>query len=165
MSRSAGQSTVEFALVSLIFITIVLGIFDFSYLFSGRLVAYAAARNAARYAASHPTSWSNASSPPPASIEGHLVLPAVPARVVNDDAHLVIGYYLLGTGAPTLCGTYSATANAFVPTGTYTQAGCLQPGTLIQVRAVYVYTFITPFLKASWSSLTITTTATALEET
>lgn len=165
MRRPRGQATVEFALVSLVFITIVLGIMDFAYLFSGRLAAYAAARNAARYAAAHPTSWSNASPPSPASIQGHLVLTAAPARVVNDDAHLVIGYYLPGTGPPTLCGTYSAAANAFIPAGGYTQDTCVQAGTLVQIKAIYVYTFITPFLKAAWTNLTITTTAAALEET
>ena len=164
MRSRAGQSTVEFALVSLVFITIVLGIMDFSYLFAGRLAAYAAARNAARYATSHPTSWSNAATPSDTSIQGHLVLPAAPARVVNDDAHVTIAYYLPGAGTETLCGQYSASSNTFVPTGSYTQATCVKAGTLVQVKSTYTYTFITPFLRAAWTNLTITTTAAALEE-
>ena len=164
MRGRAGQSTVEFALVSLVFITIVLGIMDFSYLFAGRLAAYAAARNAARFATSHPTSWSNTSTPAAGSIQAALVLPATPARVVNDDAHVTIGYYLPGAGTGTLCGQYSASSNSFVPSGAYTQATCVKAGTVIQVRATYTYTFITPLLKATWTNLTITTTAAALEE-
>ena len=43
----SGQTMVEFALVSMVLLVIVLGIFDFSYLFAGRTEAYQAARVAA----------------------------------------------------------------------------------------------------------------------
>ena len=165
MSRTRqGQVTVEFALVSMVLIVFVLGIMDFAYLFAGRLAAYEAAHNAARYGATHPTAWSNAASPPAASIEGHLVLTSAPATVPNDDSHITIAYYLPGAGAPTKCGQYSAAGNAFSAQAGYTQATCVLPGTTIQVTATYTYTFITPLLKATWSNLTITTTASAMEE-
>ncbi len=164
MRSSRGQTMVEFALVSMLLIVFVLGIMDFAYLFSGRLAAYEAARNAARYAVTHPTAWSNAASPPAASIEGHLVLASAPARINNDDAHVTIAYYLPGSGTATRCGQYSAATDTFTPSGTYTQATCVLPGTTIEVTATYTYGFITPLLKATWNNLTITTTAAAMEE-
>lgn len=164
MNRRRGQAMVEFAIVSMVLLTIVLGIMDFAFLFSGRLAAYAAARNAARYAATHPSSWSSGSPPAADSIEGHLVLLAVPAQLTNDDAHVTIAYYLPGAGSPTRCGQYSAATNAFVPAAGYTQATCLVAGTQIQVTAAYTYSFVTPFLKSAWTGLTITTTAGSMEE-
>ena len=155
---------VEFALVSMVLIVFVLGIMDFAYLFSGRLAVYEAARNTARYAATHPTSWSNASPPTATSIEGHLVLPAASASIPNNDAHITIAYYVPGAGVLTKCGQYTEATNTFTPNGGYTQATCVIPGTLIQITATYTYTFITPPLKATWQNLTITTTAAALEE-
>lgn len=159
-----GQAMVEFALVSSLLIVFVLGIMDFAYLFSGRLAAYEAVRNAARYAVTHPTAWSNAASPPAASIEGHLVLASAPAQIANDDSHVNIAYYLPGSGTSTKCGEYSASSNSFTPVTGYTQATCVLPGTTIQVTATYKYTFVTPLLKATWTNLTITTTAAAMEE-
>jgi Flp pilus assembly protein TadG len=164
LRRREGQSLVEFALVSMLMITVVLGIFDFSYLFAGRAAAYQATRVAARFAATHPTAWTSSASPDRTSIEGNLVLTAVPARVPNDDAHLTISYWVPGAGSPTQCGSWSAAAGAFQPQPGYTQATCVVPSTLIRVQATYVYTFITPFLSASFRNITITTDASALEE-
>ncbi len=162
--RSRGQTMVEFALISMLLIIFVLGIMDFAYLFSGRLAAYEAARNAARYAATHPSSWSNASPPAASSIQGHLVLNSAPAAIKNDDAHVTIAYYVPGSGAATRCGQYSATSGTFTAVGAYTQTTCLIPGTTVQVSATYTYTFITPLLSAAWRNLTLTTTASAMEE-
>jgi Flp pilus assembly protein TadG len=162
--RAPAQAMVEFALVSTLLIVFVLGIIDFSYLFAGRLVAYEATRNAARFAATHPVAWNNANPPTPTSIEGHLVVRSAPAGITNDDAHVQIIYYLPGAGTLTKCGQYTQLTNVYTPTGPYTQANCVIPGTLIQVTATYTYTFITPLLKGTWQNLTITTTAGALEE-
>lgn len=159
-----GQTMVEFAIVSMILFVFVLAIIDFSYLFAGRLAAYEAAHNAARYAATHPISWSSANPPAAASIEGHLVLPAVPARITNDDTHVTIAYYIPGAGAMTKCGQYTAATSSFTASGGYTQPTCVIPGTVIEVTATYTYTFITPLLKSTWQNLTMTTTATAQEE-
>jgi Flp pilus assembly protein TadG len=159
-----GQAMVEFALVSTLLIVFVLGIIDFSYLFAGRLVAYEATRNAARYAATHPVAWSNANPAPVNSIEGHLVVTSAPAKITNDDAHVKIYYYIPGAGTLTKCGQYTALTGLFTASGTYTQATCVIPGTFIQITSTYTYTFITPMLKATWTNLTITTTAGAMEE-
>lgn len=155
---------VEFALVSMLLLVIVLGIFDFSYLFAGRIEAYQAARVAARFAATHPTAWSASATPDRTTIEGNLTLTAVPARLINNDSHITISYWLPGSGAATQCGAYSASAAAFVPASGYTQATCVLSGTLIRVHAIYDYTFITPMLKATFSTVTVVVDATALEE-
>jgi Flp pilus assembly protein TadG len=155
---------VEFALVSMLMLVFVLGTVDFGYLFAGRVSAYAATRVAARYAASHPTAWTAAAAPAGNTIEGNLVLTAVPARVPNDDSHLTISYLLPGSGAATLCGQWSAAAGAFQPQAGYTQATCVAAGSLVRIQATYLYQFITPFLKSSFGSLTISTDASALVE-
>jgi Flp pilus assembly protein TadG len=156
---------VEFALVAMVMLVIVLGIIDFGYLFASRAAVYQATRVAVRYAAVNPTAWSNAASPTRNSIEGNLVLTGIPAHLTNDDSHVTISYLVPGAGAPALCGQYSAASNTFVPQAGYTQATCVVPGDLVQVKAVYVYKFITPLLQSAFTNLTITVTAAALEET
>ena len=166
MSRrtGSGQAMVEFALVSLVLLVIVLGIIDFSYLFAGRTEAYQAARVAARFAATHPTAWTPSATPDQTTIEGNLTLTAVPARLLNDDTHITISYWLPGAGAAVQCGAYSAASAAFVAQAGYSQATCVLPGTLIKVHATYVYTFITPMLKATFQTVTLVVDASALEE-
>jgi Flp pilus assembly protein TadG len=155
---------VEFALVSMLMLVFVLGVVDFGYLFAGRVSAYAATRVAVRYAAVHPTAWSAAAAPGGNTIEGNLLLTAVPARVPNDDAHLTISYLVPGAGGAVLCGTWSATAGAFQPQGAYTQATCVVSGSLVRIQATYLYSFITPFLKTTFGSLSIKTEASSLIE-
>ena len=162
--RAGGQTLVEFALVSMLLLVIVLGIFDFSYLFAGRIEVYQAGRVAARFAATHPSAWTASANPDRTTIEGNLILTAVPAKLPNDDAHLTISYWLPGAGAAVECGAWSASSGSFVPQSGYSQSTCVLPGTLIKVHATYVYTFITPMLKASFGSETVTVDASALEE-
>jgi Flp pilus assembly protein TadG len=160
-----GQAMVEFALVSMLMLVFVLGVMDFGFLFAGRVSAYEATRVAVRYAAVNPTAWSSAASPPANTIEGRLILTSVPAKVPNDDAHLTISYLVPGTGAAVLCGTWSAVgAGSFVPQAGYTQATCVGTGRLVRIQAKYLYSFITPFLKQTFGSLTINTVASALIE-
>jgi Flp pilus assembly protein TadG len=155
---------VEFALVSMLMLVFVLGLMDFGFLFAGRVSAYEATRVAVRYAAVHPTAWSAAASPAGNTIEGNLILTAVPAKVPNDDAHLTITYLVPGAGAAALCGTWSASAGAFQPQGAYTQATCVVSGDMVRIQAKYLYSFITPFLKSTIGSMTINTDASALIE-
>lgn len=162
--RSTGQAMVEFALVSMLLIVIVAGIMDFSYLFFGRSAAYQATRVAARFAATHPTAWSNAPAPGRATIEGQLLLTGVPAKLVNDDQHVTISYFVPGPGPATLCGQWSAQQNQFVPQPGQSQNSCVAAGHLVQVQATYTYLFITPMLRLSKGSVTISTQAAVLEE-
>src|SRR5947209_18689168 len=127
-----GQTTVEFALVAIVLFVMLFAIFDFGIFFAGRITATNAARSAARYAATHPTAWSNASSPPSNTIQGRLVSGAVPAAIANDDSHVTISYIVPGPGAGTTCGQYSAASNTFVAASGYTQATCVVAGSLIQ---------------------------------
>lgn len=162
--RQAGQNTVEFAIVSGVLFLLVLGILDFGYLFASRIAATNAARTAARYAATHPTAWTNSTTPASNTIEGQLQLVAVPAVIANDDSHVTISYLLPGSGSATTCGQWSAAANAFVPVNGYTQGTCVVTGSLIQVQATYVYTWITPFLSSYFQAVSITVLAVELEE-
>jgi Flp pilus assembly protein TadG len=162
-----GQSTVEFALVAIVLFVMLFAIFDFGVFFAGRITATNAARSAARYAATHPTAWSNASSPPSNSIQGRLVSGAVPAAISNDDSHVTISYIVPGVGAGTTCGHYSASTNSFVAATGYTQATCVIPGSLIQVHVRYIYTLASPALSAlglNPNSLTVDGSAAELEE-
>jgi Flp pilus assembly protein TadG len=162
-----GQSTVEFALVAIVLFVMLFAIFDFGVFFAGRITATNAARSAARYAATHPTAWSNASSPPSNSIQGRLVSGAVPAAISNDDSHVTISYIVPGVGAGTTCGHYSASTNSFVAATGYTQATCVIPGSLIQVHVHYIYTLASPALSAlglNPNSLTVDGSAAELEE-
>jgi len=162
-----GQSTVEFALVVIVLFVMLFAVFDFGVFFAGRITATNAARSAARYAATHPTAWSNASSPPSNSIQGRLISGAVPAAISNDDSHVTISYIVPGGGAGTTCGHYSASTNSFVPATGYTQATCVVPGSLIQVHVHYIYTLAGPALSAlglSTNSLTVDGSAAELEE-
>lgn len=162
-----GQATVEFALVAILIFVLIFAIFDFGIFFAGRVTATNAARSAARYAATHPTAWSNAGSPPSNSIQGRLVSGAVPAAISNDDSHVTISYIVPGTSAGTTCGQYSAASNSFVPAAGYTQATCVVPGSLIQVHVHYVYTLASPALSAlglNPNSITVDGSAAELEE-
>jgi Flp pilus assembly protein TadG len=158
---------VEFALVVIALFVMLFAIFDFGLFFAGRITATNAARSAARYGATHPTAWSNSSSPPSNTIQGRLVSGSVPAAVVNDDGHVTISYIVPGVGPGTTCGQYSAASNGFVAATGYTQATCVIPGSLIQVHVRYVYTLASPALSAlglNPGSLTVDATAAELEE-
>jgi len=161
-SSRSGQAMVEFALVSMVLLVIVLGIMDFSYLFAGRTEAFQATRVAARFAATHPTAWNTSTPADRTSIEGNLVLTAVPAQV----ATVTITYWIPGASGGTQCGHVAAGAFVGEPKtpGTYLQTDCVKPGSVIQVAAAYTYTFITPMLRLSKGSVTLSTIATALEE-
>jgi Flp pilus assembly protein TadG len=171
ISRSSagqrGQTTVEFALVAVILFVMLFAIFDFGVFFAGRITATNAARSAARYAATHPTAWSNANSPASNTIQGRLISGSVPAAISNDDSHVTISYIVPGVGAGTTCGHYSAASNSFVAATGYTQATCVVPGSLIQVSVRYIYTLASPALSAlglSPTSITVNGVAAELEE-
>jgi Flp pilus assembly protein TadG len=165
--RDSGQTTVEFALVAIVLFVMVFAIFDFGTFFAGKVTATNAARTAARYAATHPTAWTNAASPPSNTIQGRLVSAAVPAQVRNDDAHITISYIVPGVGGGANCGHYSAASNSFVAAAGYTQATCVVPGSLVQVQVHYIYTLATPALSAvgiNAGSITVDAVAAELEE-
>jgi Flp pilus assembly protein TadG len=159
-----GQALVEFALVASIMFVIVFAIIDFGFLFASRVNANAATRIAARYAATHPTAWTNAATPAAGTIEGKLNQTPVQPKVPNDDAHITINYYVPGSAGATLCGAYSATSNSFVAQTGYSQATCVVAGDLVRVRATYLYGFITPLLHSTFPPVAISTDATVLVE-
>ena len=141
-----GQALVEFALVASIMFVIVFAIVDFGFLFASRVNANAATRIAARYAATHPTAWTNAATPAAGTIEGKLNQTPVQPKVPNDDAHITINYYVPGSAGATLCGAYSVTSNSFVAQSGYTQATCVKAGNLVRVTVTQSYPLLTSLL-------------------
>jgi hypothetical protein len=172
---------VEFALVSILLLTIVFGIMDWGYFYTGKVAATNATRTAARYGAVHPSSWTTVNPPAASTIEAALVLQAIPAVVINQDnvgsvkSYVEISYTIPGPGGGTVCGQYYTGSPAgHTPgfTGTfdgidlYTQSECVVAGNIVTVKAVYTYRFLTPFLTAMFQpgTLTISTQASELIE-
>lgn len=162
-----GQSMVEFALTATVTFLILFGIIDFAILYANRVTATNAAASAVRYAAVNPTSWTNAANPASNTIEGKLQSQAVLAAIPNTDSNITIDYIVPGSGSGTVCGKYSVVSNAFVPQNGYSQSTCVVAGTVVEVKASYVYTFATPVMSLaglSNSPVTINVTARAVEE-
>lgn len=180
--RQRGQGMVEFALVSVLLLSVIFGIMDWGYFFAGKVAATNATRSAARYGAVHPAAWTSAQPPPSNTIEASLVLLAVPATVINQDnvggvkSYVEISYTIPGPGGGTVCGQYFTGSPAGHTAGfngasngaggNYTQAQCVTAGNIITVHAVYTYIFMTPFLTAAFQpgTLTISTQASELIE-
>lgn len=158
------QSLVEFALLMPVLALAIWGTVDFGRWEQVRVSATNGVREAVRYAIVHPKAWSNAASAPANTIEGQLQSIAVGVTVVNDDTHIVIDYYDTAGGSAVLCGSYSATTNAFVPVGTYTQATCIIPNSLIKVSLTYTFRPSTPGITQLVPVATLTDSTQMVEE-
>jgi Flp pilus assembly protein TadG len=156
---------VEFALVSIPLFLLVFGIIDFGILFETRLSLDSGTRAAARFGAVQPGALTNADPAALTTIEGRLQQTGGTSRIPNDDAHIVVSYYVPGSGAPTLCGKYIASSNAITYYSGYNRTTCLAVDNLIQVKVTHAYKFNTPIISQAFSAgVPITTTATALIE-
>jgi Flp pilus assembly protein TadG len=132
--QHAAQASVEFALVSVVLVLLLAGAIEFGQLYAAKLDLAGAARDGARWASTHPSSWTNAASPASNTIEGQVQGAGGAAAVVpNLDANMLIEYFAYSGGTAAPCGRYSQATNAFVAQGSYTQATCLVPGTLVRV--------------------------------
>lgn len=128
------QASVEFALVSMVLVLLLAGAIEFGQLYTAKLDLSGGARNGARWASSHPSSWTNAATPASNTVEGQvLAAGGAAAAVPNTDSNLLIEYFAYAGGTTTACGHYSQSSNVFVAQNGYTQATCLVPGTLIRV--------------------------------
>jgi Flp pilus assembly protein TadG len=157
----SGQNLVEFAVTSMTLFVLMFGIMDFGFLFAGYISAHNAVRGAARFGATHSKAWTNLSNPPDrTTIEGNLQLTAVPAVIPNDDSHVTITYIVPTSGSTTgvQCGHYLP-STGYVNDNGYTQDSCVSPGHLIQIKATYIYSFMTPMLSSTFHNVTITAVA------
>jgi hypothetical protein len=162
---SGGQAMTEFALISIPVFLILFGIIDFGILFESRLSLDSGARASARFGAVQPGALSNANPAPSNTIEGRLQGAAGTTGIPNDDAHIVVSYYVTGAGSPTLCGKYVAAANNITYYNGYTRATCLAVDNVVQIQVTHNYKFYTPILSQMFGSgVPINTTATALIE-
>jgi Flp pilus assembly protein TadG len=155
---------VEFALLMPVLVLSIWGCVDFGRWEQVRVAVQNADRIATRFAVTNPTSWSSAASPPSSSIEGQLQQYAQGATITNDDTHITIAYYDTTTSTPTLCGQYSVSSAAFVAQGSYTQATCVIPGSLIKVSVTYIFRPSTPGISKLMPSVTLTDSSQMVEE-
>jgi Flp pilus assembly protein TadG len=155
----------EFALVSIPLFLVVFGIIDFGILFETRLSLDSGTRAAARFGAVQAGALSNANPAPNNTIQGRLQATAGTSRIPNDDAHIVVSYYVPGSGSPTLCGKYSAAGNSITYYAGYNRTTCLAVDNLVQVQVTHAYKFNTPIISNVFSAgVPITTTGMALIE-
>lgn len=145
-NNSRGQALVEFGISSIFLLLLVMGIIDLGFLYSYRISMANAARAGARWAATHPTSWTNASSPDSNTIEGQVINAGGVSSVANNDSHITISYYDTSSSSAVYCGKYVASSNSFSAASGYTQSTCIVDGTLIQVSVNNTYPLLTPVM-------------------
>ncbi len=164
LREERGSAVFEMALIFPVLATMMFGMCEFGILLTNMVNLTNAARNGARWAATHPTAWTTTNPAASNTIEGQIQLGAA-ALVPNDDSHLTITYLVPGGSSTTPCGYYSASSGGFVASNGYTQGTCIQPGNLIQVQITYTYRFMTPFFQTLFpKGVTITPNATIMEE-
>jgi Flp pilus assembly protein TadG len=157
---------VEFSLVAPVLLLLVFGIVDFGLMLEARVAMSNAARDAGRWAATHPTAWTNSQPAPSNTIEGQVQTAGGTNAIPNDDAHITITYLVPGNGNPTPCGHYSAASNSFVPESGFTEGSCVVAGNLIQVQVDNQYRLLTPVISSLFpgGSVNLVASATMVEE-
>jgi hypothetical protein len=155
----------EFALISIPLLLILFAIIDFGILFESRISLDSGARASARFGAVQPGALSNLNPAPGNTIQGKLQASAGTGGIPNDDSHIVVSYYVPGSGNPTLCGKYIAASNSITYYGGYNRSTCLAVDNLIQVQVTHNHKFYTPILAQMFGSgVPISTTAKVLIE-
>jgi len=169
--RQRAQSLVELSLILPAFLLLLAGAADFGYLYSERLEVSNATRVGVRWASTHPSAWSNSAVPADTTIEGEIIYAGDTRTVVNDDNHVQIKYYDMGTSPQTYCGAYSinpalnAGLGGFVAAAGYTQATCVKAGNLITVTVNYDYQpFMPIFRQAFGNVISVGSTAAMIEQ-
>jgi Flp pilus assembly protein TadG len=157
-------ATMGLAIVLPILLMVMFGIAEFGIFFTQAQAVTIAAHNGARYATVHPTSWSNAASPPANTIQGQILLGETTTSIPNDDSHISIAFQTVSGSNAATCGHYSA-SSGFVAASGYSQSTCVVSGSLIQVTITYTYHFMTPgFQNIFPNGLTFSPGASMLEE-
>ena len=140
---------------------------DFGDLYTQRLELDNAARVGVRWAAKHPTAWTNSASPADNTIEGQIIYAGDTREIPNSDSNITIEYLVYDKVAQTFtkCGQWSVSLAAFSPTGTYTRATCVIPGRFIRVTIAYNYPVLTPIFQSFYGlTILVRSQATMLEE-
>jgi hypothetical protein len=139
---------VEFSIIAVPFLILLFGILDFGMLFESRLALSNAVRQAARFGAVKPMSWSAANPAPSATIQGQLQAAGGTTGIPNDDPHIKVIYLIpQNGGSATQCGHYSAVGGYASDNG-YIQSDCIKVGNMVQVSANYTYKMLTPIFGA-----------------
>ena len=142
---SRGQALVEFCMVLPLLLLLIFAIFDYGFYWTARIDDAQAARDAVRYAAVHPSAWSNSSSPPSNTIQGIILAQIVaPNSIANNDTDIQITYWDTLANPYQECGYYSQSSGAFVAESGYTENSCLQTYNEIIVTVHTVYIPLTP---------------------
>ena len=138
------MAAVEFALVAPVLLTLLMGFIEFGRIYTSQITVTNAARDGARYAITHSTSWSNVNPAPTGTIEAAVQASVGASSLPNDDSHIIIDF-LDNTKSPAVqCGHYSASAGVFVADNGYpSQASCVTAGNLVQITLSAPYSFLT----------------------
>ena len=144
--RQNGQALVEFALISVILALLLTGAIEFGFLFGHKIELAGAARAGARWAASHPSSWTATATPASTTVEGQIRYAGGTQQVPNDDAHMAIEYFAVNGATVTPCGRFSAASNAFVPVAGYSQTTCVADGNLVRVTVQNSYPIVSALI-------------------
>ena len=132
--------------MSVLLTLLLAGAIEFGFLFGHKIELAGAARAGARWAAGHPSAWTNASAAASTTIEGQIASAGGTGQLPNDDAHVQIEYFAVTGSTATLCGRWSAGSNRFLPVAGYSQATCVIDGNLVRVTAVNTYPLLTALI-------------------
>jgi Flp pilus assembly protein TadG len=156
--RQDGQALVEFAITVPFLLLLLAAAIDFGMGFSARLEVANAARVGARWASLHSgdvnSGWSNVAVPADNTIQGQVIYAGDTRNIINDNAHIVIKYYIWtsGTTTTTYCGKYDQPTNTFVGVGAYTKSQCVAVGNVVQVTVYYDYPLLTPLFASLYGN-------------
>jgi Flp pilus assembly protein TadG len=135
---------VEFALVAPVLLTLLMGFIEFGRIYTSQITLTNAARDGARFAITHSSSWSNQSTAPAGTIEAAIQASVGAGTLPNDDSHIVIEYFDNTKSPAVQCGHYSVAAGVFVADGGYpSQASCVAAGNLVEIKLAMPYSFLT----------------------
>jgi len=165
-SEKGSATMVEFAIVSLVSLTFLLGILDFSRAVYGYHFISDAAREATRYAAVRGSTFTVAcSDPSPVAYSCKAA-----TTDIADYVKSIVSSGITATSTSASCSTPSAntinvctTWPGTAPTGAAgvcnTANGDDSPGCLVQVKVLYTYGFSLPLVSKEVSSVTMTSTS------
>jgi Flp pilus assembly protein TadG len=166
LTSEQGSSTVEFALVLTILLTLMFGVMDFSQALYAYHFISNAAREATRYASVRGSSFGTAcANPPPVQYACHAVDPGGADVTAYVGSIVAPGVYVSGS-ANSSCATPSSVGQLNVCTTwlgtTPTGATCStanSPGCVVEVEVLYTYGFFFPFVSKDVSKVTMTSTS------
>ena len=126
-----GNNLIEYALVFMVFMSLLLGIVDFSRALYSYHFLSNAAREATRWAAVRGSTCAN---------DGSCTAPASPADIQT---------YVTNITPPGVDSTKLTTTPSWPPTGAACPGGVNNPGCTVEVQVSYQFDFVVPFIRST----------------